>query len=138
MVVAGQRAGLSRRSTYSALTASCFLVLHAEGRAAAAGRDDVRVHDLEPGAGERVDVVDLRAVDVGEALRVDEQLEPVVLEDDVAVAALVERELVLEARAAAALDADPQAGDLDVGALRGEELAHLVRADLREGDAAWP
>ena len=41
----------------------------AERAAAATGRDDVRVLDLEAGAGQRVDVVDLRAVDVLERSR---------------------------------------------------------------------
>src|SRR5215211_5499543 len=83
-----------------------FVLRHAEGRAAAAGGDDVRVVDLEPGALERVDVVDRRAVDVGQALVVHEQAQPAVLEDHVAVTLLVEGELVLEARASAAAYSD--------------------------------
>src|SRR6185312_10902812 len=63
-----------------------FVLRDAEGRAAAAGRDHVRVVDLEPGPLERVDVVDGRAVHVGEALVVDEQAQAAVLEDRVAIA----------------------------------------------------
>ena len=46
----------------------------------------------------------------GRLWRVDEDAEAVVLEDDVAVRLVVEGELVLEARAAAAAHADAQAG----------------------------
>src|SRR5471030_3013900 len=102
-----------------------FLAGDAERAAAAAGRDDVRVLDLEAGAGERVDVVDLRAVDVLERVRLDEQLETVTLEDAVVRALLVEGEVVLEARAAAAADAHPKPRDGHVGALRIEVLARL-------------
>ena len=52
--------------------------------AAAAGRDDVGVLDLEAGALEAVDVVDHRAADVRQASAVDQQPEPVALEDRVA------------------------------------------------------
>ena len=44
-----------------------FLLRDAEGGAAAAGRDDVRVVDLEAGALQALDVVDDRALDVGQA-----------------------------------------------------------------------
>src|SRR3712207_7382791 len=47
---------------------------------------------------------------VREALVVDEDLQAVVLEDVVGVALLVEGELVLEARAAAAADAETKPG----------------------------
>ena len=96
-----RRAALNRRAG--------FLAGDPERAAAAAGRDDVRVLDLEAGAGQRVDVVDLRAVDVLERLRLDQQAQAVALEDPVVVALLVEGEVVLEARAAAAADADAQA-----------------------------
>ena len=56
------------------------------------------------------------------------------LEDLVAVALLVERERVLEARAAAAAHADAQAGRLDLGALGDEELADLLGALVGERD----
>ncbi len=54
-----------------------------------------------------------------------------VLEDVVAVALVVEGELVLEARAAAAAHADAQAGGRDVGALGGQELPDLLGALAR-------
>ena len=60
--------------------------------------------------------------------------EPVVLEDRVAVALLVERQVVLEARAAATAHAHPQAGRLHVGVLAGEELAYLLGALVGDGD----
>src|SRR4029453_10079059 len=112
-----------------------FVLRDAEGRAAATGRDDVRVVDLEAGALERVDVVDGRAVDVGKALVVDQQAQAAVLEDHVAVALLVEGELVLEARASAAAHSDAQTGARLVQPLRAEELADLLGAAVREGHA---
>jgi hypothetical protein len=112
-----------------------FVLRYAEGRAAATGRDDVRVVDLEAGALQRVDVVDRRAVDIGKALVVDQQPQAAVLEDHVAVALLVEGELILEARASAAAHADAQSGALLVEALRSEELADLLGAAVREGYA---
>ena len=68
-------------------------------------------------------------------LRVNEQLEAVILEYDVALALLVECELVLEPRAAAAFDADAEAGNFNVGSLRVEILASFGRADLAEDDS---
>src|ERR687887_2481654 len=112
-----------------------FVLGDPERRAAAARRDDVRVVDLEAGALQRVDVVDRRAVDVGQALVVDEQTQAAVLEDRIAVALLVEGELILEARAAAAAHADAQAGTGEVQALRVEELADLLGALVGERDA---
>ena len=52
-----------------------------EAGAAATGRDRVRVVDREPGAHERVDVVDLRALEQGDALAVDVDLDAVRVED---------------------------------------------------------
>src|SRR5205085_2963282 len=83
-----------------------FLVRHAERGAAAAGRDHVRVLDLEAGALQAVDEVDRRAADVRQALAVDEERDALVLEQLVAVALLVEGPRVLEARAPAAAHAD--------------------------------
>src|SRR5215216_7941100 len=111
-----------------------FLVRDAEGGAAAAGRDHVRVVDLEAGALEALDVVDDSALDVGQARPVDEQAQPVVLEDRVTLALAVERQGVLEAGAAAAAHADAQPCGADVGALRGEELLDLLGALVGEGD----
>src|SRR3954447_23998493 len=99
--------------------ADLLLLRDAEGRAAAARGDDVGVVDLEARALERVDIVDRRAVHVGQARGVDEELQPVALEDHVAFAVLVERELVLEARAAPTAHADAQAGRVPSLALAG-------------------
>ena len=54
-----------------------------------------------------------------------------VLEDRVAVALLVEGELVLEARAAAAAHADAQAGRRTASSLASEELLDLLGALAR-------
>src|SRR3954453_4876374 len=58
------------------------------------------------------------------------------LEDRVAVAVLVEGEVVLKARATAAPYAHAQAGGLDVRALRGDELTHLLGALVGQRDHA--
>ena len=126
--------GRPARQTVPLDRGDLFLLRHAEGGAAAAGRDDVRVLDLEAGALQALDVVDDRAPHVREARAVDEHAEAVVLEDLVAVALGVERERVLEAGAAAAAHADAQAGGLHVGALRRQELLDLLGAFLGEGD----
>src|SRR5690242_128758 len=108
------RAARSRR-----LDRRDLLVLgNAEGRAAAARGHDVGVVHLEARALQRIDVVDARAVDVGKTLVVDEDAQAVVLEDRVALALVVEREVVLEAGAATAAYADAQARDRQVGVLR--------------------
>ena len=74
-----------------------------EGRAAAAGRRRVRVLDHELRAFEVFLVVDLGARQVLEAHRIDQQLDALVLDAGVVFfLVLVEREAVLEARAAAA------------------------------------
>ncbi len=57
------------------------------------------------------------------------------LEDDVAVLALVEGQLVLEAGAAAALDADAQAGGLGDLLLTGQELLDLLGTAVGERDS---
>src|SRR4051812_38551131 len=110
---------------------------HAEGRAAAARGDHVGVLHLEPGALEAFDEVDRRAAHVGQGLAVDEEGDALVLEGLVAVAALVEGQHVLKARATAAADADAQPRGGYGRALSGEELADLVRADVGQGDHAF-
>ena len=65
-------------------------------------------------------------MDVRQRLLVDQDLEALVLEDVVALAPLVEGQLVLEAGAPAAADAEAQAGGREIDALGGEELAHLL------------
>ena len=105
-----------------------FLFGDPERGTAAAGRDHVRVVDLEAGALETVDEVDHRALDVGQARAVDQQADALVLEDGVAVALLVERECILEAGAAATAHPDPESGGVGRAALGGEELADLLGA----------
>src|SRR5215218_6353612 len=89
--------------------AARLLIRYAEGGAAAAGGDDVRIRDVEARAHEALGVVDRGAVDVTKARRIDQHADAAGLEDVVVVAPLVEGQRVLEARAAAAADADPQA-----------------------------
>ena len=84
------------------------VVFHLERGTAAAGRDHVRVVDLEAGALQAFDVVDLRAEDELHADLVDDDGDAVDLEDIVVVLGLVEGERVLEARATAAANGDPQ------------------------------
>src|SRR5688572_15567751 len=73
--------------------------LCAEGRSAAAGRGRVRVFDGEAAAGHRVDKIDLGALEVAHADRVDEQLDAVRFEHLVAAAAgLFDHQAVLETR----------------------------------------
>src|SRR3954470_7780071 len=68
-----------------------------EGVAAAAGRDGVRVVDLEPGLLDRLEIVDGRALEVRGAERVDDDLHALLLELEVAfLRAVVEAEAVLE------------------------------------------
>ena len=81
-----------------------------EGGAAPAGALHVRVAELEAGAVEALDVVDLRPVQVLVAQGIDVELDALVLERLVEVGRLVlEVEVVREARAAAADDAEAQA-----------------------------
>ena len=82
-----------------------------ERRAAAAGRRGVRVLDREAAAGDGVDEVDLGAVQIADADRIDEQLHAVRLVHLVAraLAVLLDHQAVLEARAAAALHEHAQA-----------------------------
>ena len=70
-------------------------------------------------------------------LRVNEQLEAVILEYDVALALLIECELVLESRAAATFDSDAEAGNFNVGSLRVKVLASFGRSDF-SGRFPWP
>src|SRR5262245_30199756 len=82
-------------------------LLHLEGVAATAGRDRVRVVDLEAGLLEPVQKVDRRAAQVRGAERIDDDVHALELELVVAVGrAGVESEPVLETRATAALDRD--------------------------------
>src|SRR3954453_24192110 len=125
----------TRRKNVSRLDGGdLFLFLHAEGGAAAAGRDDVRVVDLEARALHGLDVVHDRALDVGQRRAVDEDAQAVVGEDLVAGAFLVEGQRVLEARAPAAADAHTETSGLHVGAMGRQEFLDLLGALFGEGD----
>src|SRR5438105_104952 len=103
-----------------------FLFLgDAEGRAAAAGGDHVGVINLEAGALEAVDEVDRGAVNVGQALAVDQEPDSLVLEHAVALPLLVEGKGILKAGAASAAHADAQPSRLRHGGLGGQELPDL-------------
>src|SRR6476646_10504680 len=78
-------------------------VLGAEGAAATAGRLDVRVVELEPGAVQTLDVVDLGSEEVHQAHLITDELDPFDLERAIALGRLVEVEVVGEARAATTL-----------------------------------
>src|ERR1035441_4417514 len=82
----------------------------------------------ESGALEALLVVDRGAAHELQALAVHQQLQAVALEDDVALALLVEGELVLEARASPAAHAHAQPGHAHVRLLGGEKLVHLLGA----------
>src|SRR4051794_11171569 len=99
-----------RKDVRSGRVVSCRSV-DGEGLAAAAGGRGVRVLDREAAAGDGVDEVDLGAVQIADADRIDEELHAVRLEYLVAgtLAVLFDHQPVLEARAAAALDEYAQA-----------------------------
>ena len=109
------------------------VLFHLERGAATAGRDDVRVVDLEPGALQAFDVVDLGAEDELHADLVDDDGDAVDLEDVVVVLGAVEGERVLEARAAAAADGDAQRLALGI-ALTAQQLADLLGRLVGQGD----
>src|SRR5438876_6981064 len=96
---------------------------HLERVPAAARRDGVRVVDREPGRLDRVDVVDLRALQIRRAEGIDDNGDAVLLELEVTLGcAAVEAEPVLETGAAAALDRDAQHTDVR---LLGHQLLDL-------------
>ena len=109
------------------------VLFHLERGAATAGRNDVRVVDLEPGALEALDVVDLGAEDELHADLVDDDRDAVDLEDVVVVLGLVEGERVLEAGAAAAADGDAKRLFAAIG-LTAEQLADLLGGLVGQGD----
>src|SRR5881396_1723435 len=82
-----------------------FLAFRVEALAASAGRPVVRVAHEEAAACDALRVVHVRAVEVFLAVSVDEDLEPVDLDDLIVLVDLpVERETIAEAGAAAARD----------------------------------
>src|SRR5690349_311912 len=104
-----------------------------ERRTAPAGGLRVRIADHELRAVQTFAVVDLRAGQVLDAHRVDQQLDALVLDAGVAVLlVLVELETVLHARAAATLDENPQ---LEIGvALAADEIADLACGGVGEDE----
>src|SRR5205823_3493708 len=122
------------RVTDGLVTLGFGAFFHLEGVAAAAGRGRVRVVDREARRLDRVDPVDLGALQVGGAERVDDDLDAVELELVVAfLRAAVEAEAVLEAGAAAALDRHAEHGRFALG-LVGHELLDLDRGALGQRD----
>src|SRR5580704_1567949 len=128
-----------------------------EGVAAAARRGGVRVTDLERGAHQILDEIDLGAIQQIERNVVDDDGDPVALEHPiVGVRLVIEAQSVLEARAAAARDRDAQIGGADLllfaqkdyafrGAFghrdaaftrRAQRLAHRLRLHLAHRGAA--
>src|SRR5436305_3867817 len=109
-----------------------LFVLHAEGGAAPARRHDVRVVHLEARSHQALGVIDGGAVDVAQGHLVDDDPDAVVLEDAIALALLVERQLVLESGASTTAHgyAEARLGLL----LAGEELPYLLRCDVGEID----
>src|SRR6185436_20845730 len=99
-----------------------------ERRAAAAGAAGLRVDELEPGPGHAHDVVDLSALEIAGAHRVDVDRHVALLVDPVVVPGLaLEVEGVLEAAAPAAAHRDAQpVGRIDALLLAGD-LHHLDR-----------
>src|SRR5262245_47749351 len=106
--------------------------LDGKAGAAAAGGGGLRVVHPERGADQVVDEVDLGPRHVVERHRVDQHGRPVLRDDDVVVGlGAVDVELVLEARAAAAFDADAQHG---AGAFALEDFADALRCPRADRD----
>src|SRR2546425_3202039 len=99
------------------------LVRSLEGLPAAAARDGIRVAEREPAAHQSVDEVDLRALEVHRAHRVDYHANAVLLHDRIVLfSALGEGHAIREARAPTRCDVDAQR----------EVAAVLLREDLLE------
>src|SRR4029079_18568359 len=106
LVPAGRRRSRSGMAVDVAMT----LRLCREGGSAAAGGRRVRVLDGEPATRDGVDEIDLGALEVADADRIDEQAHAVRFEQLIAdAAAFLDHQAVLEARAAAALHEHAQA-----------------------------
>src|SRR5947207_4375428 len=110
-------------------------LLHVERATASAGRGRVRILDREPATCHRVDEVDLGALEVADAHRVNEELHAVGLEYLIAnAAALFDHQPVLESGTATALHehAESAAGLTlfrqqlaDLRGCRGRNIHHL-------------
>src|SRR6185312_2191152 len=98
-----------------------FTLFHLEGVTTAARRAGIRIVDREAGRLDRIDVVDLGALEVRSAERIHDDLDAVHLELEVAFGCTtVETEPVLEPRTTAALNGDAE--DVDVFLLRHQLL----------------
>ena len=103
-----------------------------EARAAAAGRDRIRIVDRETLTHEAVDEVDLGAAQVRQAEAIDDDLDAVLIDDLVSRLGLaVEAERVLQARATAALHRHPKRERLGVVA---HQCQHVFCRALGEPD----
>ena len=107
-----------------------------EAGAAAAGGGGVRVQDHEAGADQLLGEVDLGAGEERQRHRVDQHPRAVLLEHEVVVGGRVELDLVLEPRAAAALDGDAQRSVADL-ADAGEGAVGDARGDGEHGRGLW-
>ena len=126
-------AGRPRRSGQWEQPRAARVVGGPEARAAAAGGDRVRVVHGEAGAHQRVDVVDLGALQEVDRLAVDVDLHAVRLEDLVlGRRGVLEHHPVAEAGAAAGVDVDAQP-DRRVRLL-GRQLAQLRRGGVGQVD----
>src|SRR5437867_1164054 len=105
-----------------------------ERMAAAAGGRRIGVLDREAAAHQVFLVVDLRAFQVTQAHRIDDDLHPGDLDDLVPVGGLVQNHPVREAGAAAALDVDPQAALRDIRLLLLQNSLDLLRRRRGEVD----
>jgi hypothetical protein len=79
-----------------------------EGLATAAAALRIRIPELKPLAVQAIVEIDVRAVEIGEARRIDEQLQSLALKRRVTGLQLVKRNAVLQARATARLDKNAQ------------------------------
>ena len=114
-----------------------------ERRAASARGGGIRVLDREAAAGDRVDEIDLGALEVPDADRIDEQLDAVRLEHLVAVAAVfLDHQPVLEAGAPSALHEHAQTAVLlllfgqklgDLGGCRRRHVNHVISPEWNVG-----
>ncbi len=109
------------------------VLLDLEGGTAAAGGDHVGVIDLEAGALQAFDVVDLGAEDELHAHLVDDHRDVVDLEDVIVLLGAVEGQRILKTRAAAAANGDAKRLSLGI-LLPGEQLGDLARGLLGQRD----
>src|SRR3990170_769067 len=111
-----------------------FLPFRGEALATSARGPVVRVAHDESAPRDALHVVDARAVEVLEAVRVHDDLDSVCLDDFVALVELVvEGHPIPEAAAPAACDVHPQVRGL-LGAMLPNQLAQFVHGGLRERD----